>query len=195
MLEDSPIELLISIISDVAEITQNKKLTTKELKQILIDADMPKKEANDIVNWFQNFSAAERYPKNNQNNKNNTEHKFKPRNKNAIRIYSNAERVKIPEDARATLNQLSALQIINNEEKELIIHQAMSIKQSELDLHSMNWICSMVVANSQNSDQIPNKKTNKTNRHDGNPYPPEHQYKKEIIDFFFCPKDKIPTIH
>ena len=67
MAKKSPIELLISIISEVIELTKENKLTAKELKKILTEADIPPNEAHDIIIWFQNFANDEQNKKPNKN--------------------------------------------------------------------------------------------------------------------------------
>ena len=83
MAKKSPIELLISIISEVIELTKENKLTAKELKKILTEADIPPNEAHDIIIWFQNFANDEQNKKPNKNG--NTE---------SIRLFTTEEKVK-----------------------------------------------------------------------------------------------------
>lgn len=143
MAKKNPIELLISIISEVIELTKENKLTAKELKQILKEADIPPHEAQDIIMWFQNFA---------NDNKNKKRNINKKRSNDSIRLFSTEEKSKIPSYCLNKLNELCLYKIITPEDRELILLQAMALKQSKLTDEHFHWICQMVMANNKNND-------------------------------------------
>lgn len=143
MIRKNPIELLINIISEVIEITKEKRITTKELKQILKEAEIPPHEAQDLIVWFQNFANDDRDKKRNLN---------KITTNDSIRLFSTEEKSKIPSYCLNKLNELCLYKIITPEDRELILLQAMSIKQSKLTDEHFHWICQMVMANNDDGD-------------------------------------------
>ena len=151
MKHKSPIELLINIVSDVIEISKDNKLTAKELKQILFDADFPPSEAVKMIEWFQNFA-------NTQNKKDN----FKSKSK-SIRLFIPEEINKISYNNLNKLNEMYILNLISSYERELVIIQAMEIKEDEITENHFNWICKMVFANQQEY-KSKNKKQNQDNK-------------------------------
>ena len=54
--QTQPIELLISIVREVIEISKTNTITPKELKRILTSINMPFAEVKDLVKWFEEFS-------------------------------------------------------------------------------------------------------------------------------------------
>ena len=148
MKHKSPIELLINIVSDVIEISKNNKLTAKELKKILFTADFPPSEAIQMIEWFQNFA-----------NTKNKQNDFISKSK-SIRLFTTEEINKISFKNLNKLNKMFLLNLISSYERELVINQAMQIKEDELTEDNFNWICKMVFANQQES----NLKNNKQNK-------------------------------
>ena len=142
MKQKSHIDLLINIVSEVIELSKSNNLTTKELKQILFNAEYPPQEAIKLVEWFQNFA-----------NKIEDDNK-KPTNKiPAIRLFSKEEIQKISYKNLNKLNEIFLTNIISSHERELIISQAMEIKTEKILDNHFNWICKMVVANQQNNSK------------------------------------------
>jgi uncharacterized protein Smg (DUF494 family) len=166
MTNKSPVELLISIVNEVIELSKGDKLSTKELKEILFEADIPPQEARDIVLWFQNFVPEKKHSK--QKGK-------KHGSKNSIRLFTTEEKNKIPNHCLNKLNELCLYKIITPKDRELIIVQAMAIKQNKLTDEHFHWICQMVITNQ------PTKDLSQSNEQDN---------KKDILRFVLQ-KDKM----
>ena len=95
--------------------------------------------------------------------------------KNSIRLFTTEEKNKIPNHCLNKLNELCLYKIITPKDRELIIVQAMAIKQNKLTDEHFHWICQMVITNQ------PTKDLSQSNEQDN---------KKDILRFVLQ-KDKM----
>ena len=144
MKQKNHIELLINIVSEMIEASKTHRLTTKELKSILFEAEYPPQETIKLIEWFQRFAQ----PKEKQQTKSTRKTK-------SLRLFSKEEIQKISYKNLNKLNEMLIANILSSHELELIIKQAMEIKSEQITDHHFKWICKMVVANQQDN---PNNK-------------------------------------
>lgn len=132
----SVLDVLMYLFENHTDESDSMDIGQQDLRRALREAGFEETPIDKAMEWLQALAADQEEATELSRSSHGT-----------VRIYSDAECVKISRDGRGLLQHLEHLGVLNAHHRERVIDRLMALETEEIDLEQLRWVVCMVLFN------------------------------------------------